>query len=69
MRAAFAKVNVAIRHGTYNLRKKIAHTVILAELQKNRSWKMKIKEWYLYDLVIHMIYYVFYIITSNKNNS
>ena len=66
----FAKVIVALRHGTYKQKKKIAHTVMVAELKKKkRSWKMKIKEWHhensIKTEVIYIIYYVLYIITSN----
>ena len=40
----FAKVNVAIKHGTYKLKKKIAHTVMITELQNKHHERQKLKE-------------------------
>ena len=37
----FEKVNVAIRHGIYKLKKKIVHTVIGADLQNKDHEKLK----------------------------
>ena len=39
----FEKVNVAIRHGIYKLKKKIVHTVIGAYLQNKDHEKEKLK--------------------------
>ena len=40
----FAKINVAIRHGTYELEKKIAHTVMVTGLQKKHHERRKSKK-------------------------
>ena len=40
----FAKVNIAIRHGTYKLKKKIAHTVMVTELQNKHHERRKLKK-------------------------
>ena len=40
----FAKVNVAIRHGTCKLKKKIAHTVPVTELQNKHHERRKIRK-------------------------
>ena len=39
----FEKVNVAIRHGIYKLKKKIVHTVIGVDLQNKDDEKEKLK--------------------------
>ena len=40
----FAKVNVAIRHGTYKLKKKVVHTVMVTELQNKHHERRKLKK-------------------------
>ena len=65
----FAKVNVAIRYGTYKLKKKVAHTVMVTELRKKHHERRKLKKNIIKTKVIYIIYYVFCIITSNKHGS
>ena len=40
----FAKVNVSIRNGTYKLKRKIAHLVMVTELQNKYREKRKLRK-------------------------